>query len=217
MPAHERQSARSSYGMRAGFLGIDYVNAFSVVGALKYLNLTELHDENWTKYLPLGGLEHPHSQEITSFRSVGHFVVDLYQRAYAAHGNGIYTRLAVPRWVGGKRAAGTTHITLTPPLFAMKLRPIDTVGHTTRHVFPVLFHATDLEGGYPKIMKLEYASIGAPWLVPMLYDVRIKQQTMEYLASTPLILSTQNSIIRDSYHAKCGFPFGRIIRRTKGL
>ena len=146
---------------------------------------------------------------------VGQFVSGLYRRAYAAHGEEMFTQLAVPRWVGGRRTYETTSITLTPPLFSSKLRPIDTINNTTRHTFPMLLHAADLEWGLTKVMKLEYASIGAPWFVPMVYSLKARQQAREYLESVPLFLATNDHIIRESYHSKCGFPFTRVIKQAR--
>ncbi|CCW72163.1 unnamed protein product [Phytomonas sp. Hart1] len=217
MPLHERQAARSTYGMRAGFLGLDYANALSVVIAHKYLHRTEIHDELWAKYLPSGKIKHPHSHEMNGVKSVGRFVADLYKRAYAAHGKEIYTRLAVPKWVDEKKTSETTFISLTPPLFASKLRPIDTVHNTMRHTFPVILHASDLEYGYTKVKKLEYASVGAPWFMPMVYDAEVLQQNEKYLESLPLLLSTDKDILKTSYQAHCGFPFKKIINKVQNI
>ncbi|CCW72338.1 unnamed protein product [Phytomonas sp. Hart1] len=217
MPLHERQAARSTYGMRAGFLGLDYVNALSVVIALKYIHRTEIHDELWAKYLLSDRLEHPHSHEMDGIKNVGRFVAGLYKRAYAAHGKEIYTRLAVPKWVDEKKTSETTFISLTPPLFASKLRPIDTVNDMTRHTFPVILHASDLEYGYTKVKKLEYASVGAPWFMPMVYDAEILQQNEKYLESLPLFLSTDKDILKTSYNSNCGFPFEGIIKKVQNI
>ncbi|CCW72218.1 unnamed protein product [Phytomonas sp. Hart1] len=217
MSLHDRQAARSTHGMRAGFIGLDYASALSVVIALRYIHQTEIHDELWAKYLPSDGIEHPHSHEIDGIENVGRFAEDLYKRAYASHGKEIYTRLAVPKWVDGKRTSETTFISLTPPLFASKLRPIDTVNDTTRHTFPVILHASDLEYGYTKVKKLEYASVGAPWFMPMVYDAEILQQNEKYLESIPLFLSTDNNILKTSYNSNCSFPFERIIKKVQNL
>ncbi|CCW69665.1 unnamed protein product [Phytomonas sp. Hart1] len=217
MPLHERQAARSTYGIRAGFLGLDYANALSVVIALRYIHQTEIHDELWAKYLPSDGLEHPHSHEIDGIDNVGLFVADLYKRAYVAHGTKIYTKLAVPKWIDGKRTSEKIFISLTPPLFASKLRPIDTFNNTTRHTFPVILHASDLENGYTKVKKLEYASVGAPWFMPMVYDAEVLEQNEKRLESLPLFLSTDRNILQTSYHANCGFPFERIIKKVQNI
>ncbi|CCW64901.1 unnamed protein product [Phytomonas sp. EM1] len=217
MPLPERQAARSPNGVRAGFLGLDYSNEFSVFGAREHIHQSVLHDEHWVKYLPVDKSENPHTQRMTNFVSIGRFVGDLYKRAYAAHGEGIYTRLAVPMWVEGKRASGAARIALTPPLLALKPRPIDMTNNTTHNVFPVIFHSAGTGKGAAKVKRMEYGAISARWLVPMAHDTKAKRQAMEYLASVPLFLSTNNSIIRDSYHAKCGFPFERTIEKLKGL
>ncbi|CCW59772.1 unnamed protein product [Phytomonas sp. EM1] len=176
-----------------------------------------MHEQHWVQYLPPSGSEHPSSEEMTNLLSVGWFVGDLYRRAYAAHGERIYTNLAVPRWVGGRRASGTTHITITPPLFALKPRPIDEANNEMRRTFPVIFHTPGFEPGFTKVMLLEFGAIGSRWFVPMACSPEARRQAMQYLASAPLFLSTSNSIIRDSYHAKCGFPFAKTIRKARKL
>ncbi|CCW65837.1 unnamed protein product [Phytomonas sp. EM1] len=217
MSKKERQAARSPYGVRAGFFGLDFANDFSAVGALSHIHLSEMNDERWTKYLPVGGPEHPHSQELTDVLNVSRFVSYLYQRAYAAHGDEIYTSLTVPRWDKGKRASRADHITLTPPLLALKQRPIDTVNNKVRRAFPVIFHTSNLELGHTKVTKMEYAAVGAPWLVPIAHNRKAKREIWKYLASAPLFLSTNKTIIQDSYHARCGFPFERTIEKMKYL
>lgn len=213
LPVHERQAARSTYGIRAGFLGLDYVNDFTTSNTLFTIYLVRMHDAHWTKYLSGSKPERSHWHGITDFRQIGQFVDGLYRRAYATHGDKIYTTLAVPRWVGGRRASGVTHITLTPPLMSLKLRPIDTLNHKTRRTFPCIYHAAGQHPGHTKISQMELVAIGARWFVPMVYNETAKRQAMEYLASAPLLLSTNNAIIRDSYYTKCGFPFGSTIRR----
>ncbi|CCW72314.1 unnamed protein product [Phytomonas sp. Hart1] len=217
MPLHDRQAARSTYGVRAGFLGLDYANALSMVIALKFILQTEIHDELWAKYLPSDGLEHLHSHKMDGFDNVGRFVAELYKRAYAAHGKEIYTRLAVPKWVDGERTSETIFISLTPPLLTSKLRPIDTVNDTTRHTFPVILHSSDLEYGYTKLKKLEYASVGAPWFMPMVYDAEVLQQNEKYLESLPLFLSTDKNILKASYNSNCSFPFEGIIKKVQNI
>ncbi|CCW65041.1 unnamed protein product [Phytomonas sp. EM1] len=217
MPSHERQGARSPYGVRAGFIGLDFVNVFSGYGELDSPYTSEMHDEHWAKYLPADGLKHSHSNEVTVLWHIGLFVGRLYRRAYAAHGDGIFTKLALPRWDGGRRVSGEFHIALTPPLWAIKLRPIDTVGNTTRHSYPLVFHAADDSIGYAKLVDMDNGAVGARWSVPMARNPEARRQAMEYLASVPLFLSTSNSIIRDSYHAKCVFPFDRMIETVQYL
>ncbi|CCW70243.1 unnamed protein product [Phytomonas sp. Hart1] len=217
MSLHERQAARSTHGMRAGFIGLDYANALSVVIALKFIHRTEIHDELWAKYLPSDGLEHLHSHEIDGIENVGRFVANLYKRAYAAHGKEIYTKVPVPRWVNGKRTSSKTFISLTPPIFASKLKSIDPVNNRKRHMFPVILHASDLENGYTKVKKLEYASVGAPWLVPMVYNAKVWQQSEKYLESLPLFLSTDKDILKASCHTHCGFPFERIMKKVQNI
>ncbi|CCW70125.1 unnamed protein product [Phytomonas sp. Hart1] len=214
MQLHERQAARSTYGVRAGFMSLDYANELSAPRTMVLMHLTEMHDKHWAKYLPLYEIGHPHSEKINDFKVVAQFVSNLYKRAYAAHGGEIYTRLAVPKWVDGKKTYTETFISLTPPLLATELRSIDVSNNNVRRTFPVIYHAAGVEAGYTKVGKLEHGAVGAQWLVPMVHNPKMEKNTMEYLASMPLFLSTHNFIIRDSYHAKCGFPFRGTIERA---
>ncbi|CCW72220.1 unnamed protein product [Phytomonas sp. Hart1] len=214
LPLHERQAARSTYGVRAGFMDLDYANMFSAPRSIILMHLTEMYDRHWTRHLPLDKIGHPHSEKIINFKVVARFVSDLYKRAYAAHGEEIYTRLAVPKWVDGKRTSEKIFISLTPPLLATELRSIDEINNEVRRTFPVNYHAAGTETGYTKVGKLEHGAVGAQWFVPMVHNPNIERETMEYLASMPLFLSTHNSIIQDSYDAKCGFPFRRTIKRA---
>ncbi|CCW70774.1 unnamed protein product [Phytomonas sp. Hart1] len=207
MPLLERQAARSTYGVRAGFMSLDYANELSAPRTMVLMHLTVMHDKDWAKYLPQYGIGHTHSQKINDFKAVIRFVSDLYKRAYAAHGKEIYTRLAVPRWVNGKRTSTKTFIKLTPPLLATNPNHIDGSSNNARRTFPVIYHAAGDEVDYTKVEKMEYGAIGAQWLVPMVYNPQVEKETIKYLASMPLLLSTHNSIIQDSYDAKCGFPF----------
>ncbi|CCW65366.1 unnamed protein product [Phytomonas sp. EM1] len=215
MPMDGQKVARSSYGMRAGLLGLDYTNAPLVIGIETYLTRSELHDEQWAKYLPLDGSKHPHSRSITRLRTMTRFVHSLYKRAYAAHGQGIYARRAVPRWIGGKRASKTTHITFTPPLLTLKQTSIDTSSNKGR-TYPAIFHSGGLEKAQRRESETKTAVISTQWFLPMVYDPKAKRQAWKYLASAPLFLSTHSSIIRDSYYAKCGFPFEGMIKKLKG-
>ncbi|CCW64509.1 unnamed protein product [Phytomonas sp. EM1] len=217
MPMDERQAARSPYGMRAGFIGLDFANSFSGTGEVTFLYVSEIRVEHWMKYLPRAGSEHSHSHNMTDFWDLASFTDSLYRRAYAAHGEAIFTRLAVPRWVGGKRATNKTHITLTPPLWAIKLRPINTVNHTTCNSYPAICHTPGIVKGYTKLMQMENGAVVARWFLPIVHNRMAKCQAMEYLASVPLFLSTKNSIIRDSYDAQCGFPFERTVRKVRDL
>ncbi|CCW66742.1 unnamed protein product [Phytomonas sp. Hart1] len=217
LPLHERQAARSTYGVRAGFIGLDYANELSAPTTMFVIHLTEMHDRHWGKYLPLYGIGHPHSQKIINIEVIFQFVSDLYKRAYAAHGEEIYTKLAVPKWVAGKRTSAMTSISLTPPLLATNLNPIDAINNDVRRTFPVIYHAAGDEPGLTKVAKLEYGAVGAQWLVPMVHNPKIEKEIMEYLTSMPLFLSTNNSIIQDSYHNKCGFPFKKTLKKVKNL
>ncbi|CCW67831.1 unnamed protein product [Phytomonas sp. Hart1] len=214
LPLHERQAARSTYGVRAGFMDLDYANELSAPRTIFLMHLTVMYDKNWVKHLPLDEIEHPHSEKIIDFKVVARFVIDLYKRAYAAQGEEIYTRLAVPKWVDGKRTSAMTFISLTPPLLATDPNPIDVSNNNVRRTFPVIYHAAGVEAGYTKVGKLEHGAVGAQWFVPMVHNPSIERETMEYLASMPLLLSTHNSIIQDSYDAKCGFPFRGTIERA---
>ncbi|CCW70828.1 unnamed protein product [Phytomonas sp. Hart1] len=215
MQLHERQAARSTYGVRAGFIGLDYANELSAPRTNMYMHLTELQDKYWVKYLPQDEIGQTHSEMINDINVAIRFVSDLYKRAYAAHGEEIYTRLAVPKWVNGKRTSGKTFISLTPPLLATELRSIDVSNNNVRRTFPVIYHAAGTEAGYTKVGKLEHGAVGAPWLVPMVHNPKIEKQSMEYLVSIPLFLSTHNFIIRDCFYTKCGFPFKRTIEKAQ--
>ncbi|CCW69659.1 unnamed protein product [Phytomonas sp. Hart1] len=107
-----------------------------------------------------------------------------------------------------------TFISLTPPLLATDPKPIDLSNNNVRRTFPVIYHAAGVEAGYTKVGKLEHGAVGAQWFVPMVHNPTIEKETMEYLASMLLVLSTYNSIILDYYHAKCGFPFRGTIERA---
>ncbi|CCW65848.1 unnamed protein product [Phytomonas sp. EM1] len=216
MPMDERQAARSCYGVRAGLYGIEYNGELSALHTIALTHLSELHDENWREYLRVYGLGLTHSQELTDLKGMKRFVDDLYKRAYTAHGENIYTRLAVPRWVGGKTATRETRITLTPPLLALKPKLIDTVNNNAIcRTFPVVYHIADLEQNFTKVQKMGLTSFGLRWFVPIVHDPKAKLRAMQYLASAPWFLSTHNAIIKGFYHAKCGFPFEKAIQQAE--
>ncbi|CCW69658.1 unnamed protein product [Phytomonas sp. Hart1] len=47
---HERQTARSTYGVRAGFMDLDYANELSAPRTIFLMRLTVMHDKDWAKY-----------------------------------------------------------------------------------------------------------------------------------------------------------------------
>ncbi|CCW67252.1 unnamed protein product [Phytomonas sp. Hart1] len=213
MPIHLRQAFRSTYGIRAGLMGLDYVNVLAFSGLEAVLFSSQMHNEHWAKYLPLNRLKYSHTQDMTNIVSETRFVNDLYWRTYAAHGKKVYTNRAMPKWVGIK--TNRLNVTLAPPLFALRPRPIDVVSNEVRRTFPIIFHAPGVKPGFSKVSLLERGAISAQWLVPMVYDSKEKRHGMEHLASAPLFLSTNSSIIRYSYSAKCGFPYEETIANIK--
>ncbi|CCW65902.1 unnamed protein product [Phytomonas sp. EM1] len=216
MPANELKAARSPYGVRAGLIGLDFTDAPLVIGALEYIHQSEVNDGHWAKYLPLDAIARQHSHDTSSFKAMIQFVNDLNKRAYAAYGERIYTRLAVPRWSGRKTTSKGTFIVLTPPLLALKPRSTDTASKEGR-TYPAIFETAGLAKYLTKVKQMESGAVTARWLVPMVHDPTAKNQTMVYLKSVPLFLSTSNSITWDSYHAKCGFPFEGAIKKAKDI
>ncbi|CCW60551.1 unnamed protein product [Phytomonas sp. EM1] len=180
MPVHDQRVARSSYGMRPGLLGLDYYAEVSAT--LVFIDqVCHLHDELWAEYLPSGGPEYRHSHSLTNARGYAQFVGKLYKRAYAAHGENIYTKLAVPRRDKIRGTFCMNHILLTPPLLAHKLVLNDTDQNIGRRVFPLIAHFAGSKD--KKAYEMGIGSTYMRWFLPMIYNSDARRCAMKYLFS----------------------------------
>ncbi|CCW67842.1 unnamed protein product [Phytomonas sp. Hart1] len=215
MPVNEREVAQSPHGVRAGFLELDFANAFSSHLSKETNSLFELHNEHWVKHLsPDDGPMPPYSRNFTDFISMSQYVAGLYNQAYTVSGGAIFINHTVPMMVNAKRVENDViYLILTPPLLALKLRPIDTMNNTIRRTFPVVIHTGNLESRFLTLKRLKHASVGLGWFTAMVHNSCIHFHAMEHLASLPLFIYERDNIIRKSYFSQCHLPFEETIEK----